>query len=561
MHVSRVAALLLRGVRRSRRPLAMAIVSLIVAGICVATDVSGVAMAAEQPTQPSSATSDSSGSSAATTVTHTSGSSTSPAAGSSSSGSSSNPSAPTAPKPASHTPVKAPVKVTAGSSPATSKAHAPITSSLVPAKAPAVLTISGTSAVADTNHDGRTSTGDVVTTTWKVINTGVDTVTALTVTTTRGTATCALTTLPAAASTTCTSKTTLTQTDEDAAKLTVTGTANGTVLATPTSSAPVAVSLALKVQRSLAISQTSALISDVDHNGRTSQGDHLQFIFSVKNTGTQTMHGLVIIDSHLTSAHVGITCSTTTLKPGQTVTCRSGSYTVSSFDARQGVVVNSGRARATTPAGVHIFSAISTARRAVQKPAPKLHPHVSLSMFVASVKDNDGDGKVTVGDTVTYGFVIHNNGDVSVSGLSLSDTKLNRLHIGYGCGSRSLAAGASTRCSSGAVKISSFDVKQKALVNSATVRGTSANGRTVSAFDRITLGLSGSLKSLVNADSISSLPRTGGTPTMPLTIGFWMVLVGFGLVVAGRRQGQGRVGAAPIHSDRQSWQLSSRAKR
>ena len=37
-------------------------------------------------------------------------------------------------------------------------------------------------------------------------------------------------------------------------------------------------------------------------------------------------------------------------------------------------------------------------------------------MSVAHVQDNDGDGKVTVGDTVTYGFTIRNIGDASVSG-------------------------------------------------------------------------------------------------------------------------------------------------
>jgi LPXTG-motif cell wall-anchored protein len=57
---------------------------------------------------------------------------------------------------------------------------------------------------------------------------------------------------------------------------------------------------------------------------------------------------------------------------------------------------------------------------------------------------------------------------------------------------------------------------------------------------------------------IRALPRTGGFDSTPLTLGFWMVLVGFGLVVAGRRPN--RSATTPIHTERRSW-ITSRSIR
>ena len=196
MHVSRVAALLLRAVRRSRRPLAIAVVSLIVAGICVVTDVSGAAMAAEQPTQPSPTAS---GSSAlpARPVTPPPASSAPAPSSSSQSGSSSRR---LALDPRDHDLEDAEQRVhdleavkTAGQGTgqrrevlhrarprraARTSRHRHAPAWWLPPRAGPALTLSGSSAVADTNHDGRTSAGDVVTTTWKVKNGGTDPATA-----------------------------------------------------------------------------------------------------------------------------------------------------------------------------------------------------------------------------------------------------------------------------------------------------------------------------------------------------------------------------------------------
>ena len=92
----------------------------------------------------------------------------------------------------------------------------------------------------------------------------------------------------------------------------------------------------------------------------------------------------------------------------------------------------------------------------------------------------------------------------------------------------------------------------------ASVHGRASNGAQVSAFDKITIGLSGNIHALVGSSGIKALPRTGGVDTTPITLGFWMVLIGLGLVVAGRRPG--RPADAVVSTERRSW-ISSRAVR
>jgi hypothetical protein len=554
MHVSRVAALLLRAVRRSRRPLAMALVAGIVAGICVVTDVSGTAMAAEQPKNASagSSSTDVSAGGDTTTVTSTSGSSTStPAPSASSSSSPSGGASGTSTGSSKPTP-----KATVKSKPVVVKKSTPVNKPmLVPL---VVLTLAGVTTVADTNHDGRPSPGDVATTLWKVKNTGATQATALTIGATPGSGTCTPTTVAPGASSNCTTTTTLTQSEVDAAKITVTGTATAMISGSSSSSAAATAPFALKVVSGLQFGQRIFRISDRDHNGRTSQGDLLQFVFTVKNTGSQTVHGLIIIDAKAASSHVSISCSTTTLAPRQSTTCRSGGYNVTGSQAKAGFLTNTGQARVTTPAGTHFFSAVSKVSVGVLKPPPPVRPHLALRMYVAKIGASGAATFVAAGDTISYGFVVSNTGNSRISGLKITDQKLDSAKIAIHCGTSSLSSGASTRCTSDPMTITIHVLAQQDLTNFASVHGTASNGVSVSAFDRITIGLSASIHALVGSSGIRALPRTGGVNTTPLTLGFWMVLIGLGLVVAGRRPG--RPGTAAIAPDRRSW-ISSRAIR
>jgi hypothetical protein len=549
MHVSRVAALLLRAVRRSRRPLAIALVAGIVAGICVVTDVSGTAMAAEQPKNASAGSSatDVSGGGDTTTVTSTSGSSTSTPAPSASGSSSASGGSSGASTGSSKSTPKATVK----SKPVVIKKSTPVNKPMV---LTGVTLDNGTSVVSHPTHP---APGDVVTTTWKVENTTANPVTATSITPSRGSGTCPN---PIAANSTgnCTTTTTVTQSDIDARTISLTAKFKGTISGTTDTSNQATSSVALKGVSGLQFGQRIFRISDRDHNGRTSKGDLLQFVFTVKNTGNETVHGLIIIDAKAASSHVSITCSTTTLAPKQTTTCRSGGYTVLGSQAKAGFLTNTGEARVTTPTGAHFFSAVSRVSVGVLRPPPPVRPHLALRMYVAKIGASTAATHVAAGDTISYGFVISNTGNARISGLNITDQKLDDAKIAIHCGTSSLSSGASTRCTSDPMTITTHVLAQQDLTNFASVHGTASNGVHVTAFDKITIGLSANIHALIGSSGIRALPRTGGVNTTPITLGFWMVLIGLGLVVAGRRPG--RPATAAIAPDRRSW-ISSRTIR
>ena len=421
-----------------------------------------------------------------------------------------------------------------------------------------VLNLSGTSKAADTNHDGRVSAGDVVTTTWKVDNTGPDPVTATHIAVSRGSGTCSDPIAPNSSGT-CKTTTTLKQSDLDAGQISVTGTVSGTINGSSSSSAPATVKLNLKGVAGLAISQRILRVSDADHNGHTSKGDVVEFVFTVKNTGNQTVHGLKIIDNKAASAHVGIHCNATTLAPKAHTTCTSGGYVVTASEARSGYLENTGHAEATTASGTHVQSPQSHASISVQKPPPPVHARLALNVFIAHVGTASGTSTVAAGDTITYGYRISNVGNATISGISVTDASLTRLKVAINCGTFTLSAGHSTSCTSAPMTLTPYQVSRKQLTNWAHVQGTATTGRTVAASDKIVVGLTGSVAALEGSNGMaSSLPRTGGVDRTPLILGFWMILLGLGLVVAGRRPGQASTPA--VATERRSW-ISTRAER
>lgn len=549
MHVSRVAALLLRAVRRSRRPLAMTLVASIVAGICVVAGLSSTAMAAEQPKSTPTGT-DVSGGGDTTNVTSTAGSSTSTPAPSASSSSSSSSSSGDS---GSTTPTKPKPKP---------KPHVTVTSKApVTASKPSVRPMLAGDLVLDNSttstftHGSRPVAGDTVTTTWKVENTTGAPITGVSITPTRGTGGTCTDPVPAGGTGTCVSTTTLTQADVDAGSFTFTAKATGVPSG---NSNQATATVTVPSLPGLQFGQRIFRVTDKDHNGQTSKGDIVQFVFTVKNTGNDTVHGLIIIDAKAASAHVAITCSATTLAPKQTTTCRSGGYTILGSQAKAGFLTNTAQARVTTSLGKHFLSAVSKVSIGVLKPPPPVRPHLALRMYVAKIGTSGSATHVAAGDTISYGFVISNTGNTRISGLSISDQKLENAKIKIHCNASSLSAGAATRCISDPMTLNAHVVEQQDLTNFASVHGRASNGAQVSAFDKITIGLSGNIHALIGSSGIKALPRTGGVDTTPITLGFWMVLIGLGLVVAGRRPG--RPADAVVSTERRSW-ISSRAVR
>jgi uncharacterized repeat protein (TIGR01451 family) len=174
--------------------------------------------------------------------------------------------------------------------------------------------------------------------------------------------------------------------------------------------------------------------TDVNGDRRLDTGDTVHYAFAVTNTGSTTLTS-VGVDDPVANA----ICPITTLAAGAGETC-TGTHTVTQGDVDNSPLVNTATATGTPPAGAApIVSAPSTATQALDQTA-------SLALHkTGATTDLNGDGRLDLGDEVTYAYTLTNTGSVTLSTLSVNDPQTGLSPIA--CPATSLAAGTSTTCS------------------------------------------------------------------------------------------------------------------
>ncbi|MFE7466568.1 hypothetical protein ACFU6R_21030 [Streptomyces sp. NPDC057499] len=201
--------------------------------------------------------------------------------------------------------------------------------------------------------------GDRVTYTYTVTNTSRVTLTGIGVTDDLvPDVTCAATTLPPGASTTCTGTYTVTQADADRGEVVNVAAAHGRSGGTEVESEPDDALVRTEPETVASLHLTK----EVDTSRVYKVGERVTYTYTVTNTGSQELTGIVVNDDRVT----GVTCEATTLAPGASTTC-TGTYTVTAADADRGDVVNN--AVATARNGT-VVSNTDQARITVEKKKP-----------------------------------------------------------------------------------------------------------------------------------------------------------------------------------------------
>ncbi len=328
------------------------------------------------------------------------------------------------------------------------------------------LTLTKSATVTDLDTSGDTSRGDTVTWSFLVRNTGSVTLSSLEVSDpTAGTVTCPVTSLTPGASTTCTAPPhTVTQADVDAGLLSNTATATGSgpggasVQATSSTDSPIAQS------RGLALAK-SAVLNDVNGNGRIDAGDEIAWSFLVTNSGTVTLAALAIADP----VAGAVTCPVSVLAPGASTTCTAPAHTITPADVDAGVVSNTATATGQAPAGGPVVSQTSSTDTPVVQAS-------GLSLVKsAAVSDLNGNGITDLADRITWSFGVANTGTTTISAISVADPVAGAVT----CPVTSLAAGASTTCTAAAHTVTQADVDAGVVSNTATAGGSDPSGLVV----------------------------------------------------------------------------------
>ncbi|MBH0116707.1 DUF11 domain-containing protein [Salinibacterium sp. NG253] len=267
---------------------------------------------------------------------------------------------------------------------------------------------------------------------------------------------------------------TVKQTDVDAGSIANTATATGTGVsggaATPkTSSATVPLVSTAK----LTVSKTGAVAA-----GANKLGDTVTFSFVVKNTGNVTLSSVGITDSlaDLSAVTFGTWPGGTTgvLAPNAQVTA-TATYTIKQSDVNAGSVKNTATASGTPPSGP-VATATST-----QAVVPTVAASPALVTTKSAVVGGTGTG--AIGDTITYTFTARNTGNVTLTGVTLTDplSGLSTPTYVWSGGVSGQLNPNGTVTGTATYTITQADVDAGSVKNIATATGTPPTGAAVTA--------------------------------------------------------------------------------
>ena len=314
----------------------------------------------------------------------------------------------------------------------------PSATATVPTSALPSMTLAKSAGVAQFN-----AVGEVVSYTFTVTNTGLQTLASVQVTDPLipGLA-CTLTNIaPNGGTDSCTGSYTITQADFDTGTLTNTASASAVTPGGATTSATA--SETITVNPAVATSSMT-LAKAATSPSYSAVGDVIDYTFAVTNTGTLSLNAIAITDPLIPS----FSCTIASLAPTATDTSCTASYVVTQADIDAGSVVNT--ATASAP-GAPDASGSETATGPAQTPGLSL------------VKTGPANFAL-VGQSLPFTFAVTNSGNVTLSNIVITDPLIPALS----CTVASLAPGATDTSCAGAYVVQQADTDAGMLTNTAT---------------------------------------------------------------------------------------------
>jgi uncharacterized repeat protein (TIGR01451 family) len=270
----------------------------------------------------------------------------------------------------------------------------------------------------------------------------------------------------------CTATYTITQADVDAGQLTNTATASGTPpgSTTPVTSPPSTVLVPAEQSPSLTVDKTA------DPTSVSAAGQTVTFNFTITNTGNVTLHGVVVNEDAFTGTGTLPPLSYTwpgtagVLIPGQQATA-TVTYTVTQADVDAGGISNTATASGTPPGSTTPVTSPSSTATVTAPPTPDL----------VITKMANPTSVTTAGQTVTFSFTITNDGNVTMTGVSVTDPLAGLSALTYTWptpASPGVLAPKEVATATATYTVTQADIDAGSIVNTATASGTPPNSTT-----------------------------------------------------------------------------------
>ncbi|MDC7998778.1 DUF7507 domain-containing protein, partial [Gilvibacter sediminis] len=229
----------------------------------------------------------------------------------------------------------------------------------------------------------------------------------------------------------------------------------------------------------------SGVFVDANANGCADEGETITYTFTVTNTGNVTLNSVVVNDPLLGGVVAGPLSGDTDgdglLDVGE-VWVYEATYTVTQDDIDAGNVTNQATVEALDPqdnvvndeSGTAIDTDDSTVTELCQNPAIAI---VKTGIFV----DGDGDDCADAGETIEYTFTVTNEGNVSLSGITVTDALVAPITFVDGDTDADGELDVDeTWTYTGTYTITAGDIDAGEVVNTATAEGTAPDGTVVS---------------------------------------------------------------------------------
>ncbi|MGY4719286.1 DUF7507 domain-containing protein [Naumannella huperziae] len=326
-------------------------------------------------------------------------------------------------------------------------------------------------APADANGSGRVDAGDTIAYSFTVTNTGTVRLTGVTLTDPLVPGMdCPARDLRPGESFDCTATYTLTPADADAGQVVNTATATGTDPAGTPVSGTGFEDVDFTAPGALTVDKQGGPVVDANGSGATDAGDTIEYTFVAQNTGAVTLTDVRVSDPRLPN----LECVAASLPAGGELRC-AGTYTLTQDDVDAGDLQNTATATGTTPGGDEVGGTDTV--------VTPLAPGGGLTVrkVAEPIADTNASGVPDAGDQITYRFTVTNAGNVTLTGVTLSDP----LVAIADCPARTLAPGASFDCSA-TYTLTQADVDAGSVVNTATAIGTRPSGEQVDGTDTAT---------------------------------------------------------------------------
>jgi LPXTG-site transpeptidase (sortase) family protein len=204
---------------------------------------------------------------------------------------------------------------------------------------------------------------------------------------------------------------------------------------------------------SIVLTKTPTLdMTVVAPSGVANADDTVTYAFSVENTGNVTITNIVVIDPLLPT----LSCTIASLAPGATASClvANNVYTLTQADIDSGSRPNTATATGKDPANSDATDQDTQTTTLVQIPAH------------TTTKTETSTGPYAVGDTISYNIVVTNTGNVTLTGVTASDSSAV-LGTCTPAQPATLAPRASMTCPASHV-VTQADVDSGSYVNTAT---------------------------------------------------------------------------------------------